>query len=300
MAQNKGILAPLFHFLILLKSDTLKLMNEAPKTALIYKNAGETPLEALERFRAEKIQAGQAEQVKTAVGVLDEKLVKYYTDVPMTYAGRLDPLAEGALLILVGEECKNKEKYLGLDKEYEVEILFGISTDTHDVLGMVDGINEKNAMILPNEIDLSKYIGKFAQKYPPYSSKTVNGKQLHELARADELPAEMPEKEVEIYSIDILGDNKISAKDLESRIISAVDLVKGDFRQNEITKKWGEVLFDVKNATMSDREFTVLKIRVKCSSGTYMRSLADRIGKDLGTFALAFSIKRTKIGKYSV
>ena len=50
--------------------------------------------------------------------------------------GRLDPLAEGVLLILIGDECKNKEKYLGLDKEYEVAIIFGISTDTGDALGL--------------------------------------------------------------------------------------------------------------------------------------------------------------------
>lgn len=77
-----------------------------PTTALIYKHIGETPLEALERFRREQ-------------GIA--------ADVPMTYAGRLDPMAEGLLLILLGEECKNKEKYLGLDKEYEVEVLFGIT-----------------------------------------------------------------------------------------------------------------------------------------------------------------------------
>ena len=56
----------------------------------VHKRWGETPLEALERLRAEE-------------GIA--------ADVPMTYAGRLDPAAEGLLIILTGEECKNKDAY---------------------------------------------------------------------------------------------------------------------------------------------------------------------------------------------
>ena len=71
------------------------------KVILLNKKEGETPLEALEVFRKRKT-----------------KQKKEYKDVKMTYAGRLDPMAEGLLIILTGEECKNKEKYLVLDKEY--------------------------------------------------------------------------------------------------------------------------------------------------------------------------------------
>ena len=90
------------------------------KRVIIYKKVGETPLEALENFRTKRLDEGHVE----------------YRNIPMTYAGRLDPMAEGDLLILIGEECKKKDAYLGLDKEYEVEVLFGIETDTHDVLGI--------------------------------------------------------------------------------------------------------------------------------------------------------------------
>ncbi|MDQ3244755.1 MAG: tRNA pseudouridine(55) synthase TruB, partial [bacterium] len=83
---------------------------------LLNKKEGETPLEALESFR-----------VKAKIG----------KEVKMTYAGRLDPMASGLLIILAGEECKNKEKYLRLDKEYNFEVLFGFATDTYDILGKV-------------------------------------------------------------------------------------------------------------------------------------------------------------------
>src|SRR3989344_5921655 len=72
-----------------------------------YKNRGETPKEALERLRIER-----------------PKL----QNETLSYAGRLDPLAEGGLLILVGEANKEREQYLHLSKKYTVEILFGWST----------------------------------------------------------------------------------------------------------------------------------------------------------------------------
>lgn len=232
----------------------------------MYKNLGETPLEALERLRIEK-------------GISK--------DTPMTYAGRLDPMAEGELLILVGEECKDKEKYLGLDKEYEVEIVFGISTDTYDALGVP--IKSTNSSGKEIEIDLNKYVGRFKQEYPAYSSKTVNGKQLHELARAGELPKEMPRKEVEIYSIEQVNKGTITAADLKRRIGESIKKVKGDFRQEEIIERWEEVLSDV------SEQFEMLTIKVKCSSGTYMRSLAEQMGKERGSMAFALRIKRTRI-----
>jgi tRNA pseudouridine55 synthase len=279
----------------------------------IHKEIGETPLAALERFRSAHPE---------------------FRDLPMTYAGRLDPMAEGALIILVGEECKNKEKYLDLDKEYEVEVVFGVGTDTYDALGLVVGndgesnSNPRNYLnilesdhasrqqgdetsqrategdsefvnSLVSKIDLSAYVGKFSQEYPPYSSKTVGGIQLHELARKDELPEKMPENEVEIYSIEAISRRVISGAELFENILHNVSLIKGDFRQSQIIARWQEVLGASKTgygkiSTDSSSDFEILKIRVKCSSGTYMRSLAHRMGKNLGAGAFVLSINRTK------
>src|SRR3989338_1666703 len=122
----------------------------------IYKKRGETPLEALELFRVEH---------------------PVLNNTPMTYAGRLDPLAEGELVILIGEECKNKEKYTDLDKEYEVEILFGFETDTGEILGIVTkSVFDQHQVLVKNELE--SFVGKHSWKYPAYSSKTVNGKPL--------------------------------------------------------------------------------------------------------------------------
>ena len=234
----------------------------------IYKEQGETPLEALERFR------------------MQERLPQ---DMPLTYAGRLNPMAEGLLLVLSGKDCKDKDKYTGLDKEYEIEIVFGIDTDTYDSLGVIQRVRATNLGSI-NDIDVSKYVGKFIQEYPAYSSKTVDGEQLHTLARAGKLPDDMPTKSVEIYSIKSLCGMDVSGQGLAHTVLEKIKKVKGDFRQREIADRWR--VFSVEHAAA---RFVVLNIQVLCSSGTYMRSLAHRMGQDVGTGAIALSIKRTKI-----
>jgi len=47
-------------------------------------------------------------------------------------------------------------------------------------------------------------------------------------------------------------------------------------------------------------EFPNLEIRVKCSSGTYIRTLGEDIGKALGTGAYLTALRRTKIGNFSI
>lgn len=228
---------------------------------LTYKNIGETPLECLERVRNEY---GKP------------------TATPMTYAGRLDPMAEGLLIILHGEECKEKDKYLGMDKEYEIEVLFGVSTDTYDVLGVIDKIEKKSF----EAIDFEKYKGRFVQEYPRYSSRIIAMK---------EVPEEMPTKEVEIYQIEQIGSKAFSGKKIADSIIGNIKKVNGDFRQKEITELWERFSED-----HSKENFIIVKLKVACSSGTYMRSLANRIGIDAGIPALAYSIKRTRVNGYKV
>ena len=62
-----------------------------------------------------------------------------------------------------------------------------------------------------------------------------------------------------------------------------------DFRIDAVKKSWRQVF-------AHPRSYQVLSLTVSCGSGTYMRSLAARIGASLGTRALALSIRRTRIG----
>jgi tRNA pseudouridine55 synthase len=255
------------------------------KAAIILdKKIGETPLECLERFRASKITAGFVE----------------FSDTPMTYAGRLDPMASGKLLILTGEDCKRKQDYLGLDKEYEVEILFGIDTDTYDILGRISRVDASPSPIAERFGKATqKYVGTFRQAYPAYSSKTIDGKQLHTHAREGTLPdeSEIPRRAVTIYSIEKMEERKIFGAEIARTAIDRISKVTGDFRQAEIIRDWSE--FGISDRALHARSlFSVIKIRVVCGSGAYMRSLAKNIGTDIGVGAIAFSINRTKIGEF--
>ncbi len=226
----------------------------------LYKKRGETPLECMQRS-------------KIALGG--------------TYAGRLDPVAEGLLLILTGNEKKNKEKYLKLDKEYEVEVLFGFTTDSYDILGKVEKVGEKFSLDNFSQKILKSFVGKFSQKYPAYSSK------FWEKARTGKLKdKEISSKDVEIKSIKLLSEKEITKKSLEKYILDSIKLVKGDFRQKEIIKTWQKEL-----AKSKLKRFPVIKIKVRCTSGTYMRSLANNIGEKIGVPALALDIKRVRIGR---
>jgi tRNA pseudouridine55 synthase len=71
--------------------------------------------------------------------------------------------------------------------------------------------------------------------------------------------------------------------------------VRGDFRQKEIIKIWTKKL-----PSLKEQSFYIANLKIKCSSGTYVRTIADSLGTKIDIPALAFSIKRTKVGKYSI
>ena len=240
-------------------------------TVLMHKKIGETPLECLNRLRLEKPEL---------------------QDAVLTYAGRLDPMADGLLLVLVGDECKRREEYLGLDKEYVCEVLWGASTDTYDILGKIVSVDESEKRLQKTPHDLQSFVGKKMQKFPPYSSKPVNGKPLHEWARANRLDEiEVPSKEVEIKSIEVMGDRVVIGKDLEKELIARLSTVRGDFRQGETIKGWADFC-----RKFSAENFLLSTLRISCSTGTYIRGLVDEIGKQNGVNAVVFSLTRTKIG----
>jgi tRNA pseudouridine55 synthase len=255
---------------------TLRTRSSAGQVLNLYKQLGETPRERLERLR---IKAPQ------------------YEHEVLSYAGRLDPMAEGVMLCLVGSANKRREAYLDLGKEYVLDVLFGFATDTYDVLGRVietgDATNLQRAAI---QKALNEFRGTVSQQYPPYSSKTVEGKSLFEWARNNALGAlVLPSRSVTVHDITIEGLYKVKESALLNYIETGVEKVHGDFRQEEIIRTWKRHL-----KTDGTREFKAATIKIICTSGTYARSIAHGLGQELGVPALALHILRTKVGDYSV
>ncbi len=238
----------------------------------LYKLLGETPRERLERLRKEKPQ---------------------YASEVLSYAGRLDPMAEGVMLCLVGGENKNREQYLDLSKEYIVDILFGFSTDSFDILGKIRETAEPTGIKIADiKIALNEFRGKVAQEYPPFSSKPVEGKSLWAWARSGAIESlVLPQRTVTIYDIEIERAYKVKESALRAYIDESIGKVNGDFRQDDILYLWSKHLFKD-----GKREFPCVSVKVSCSSGTYMRGIANKLGVQLGTPALALHILRTRIG----
>ena len=247
----------------------------------VYKPKGLTPLQTINRLR--------------------EKLPEYKNTI-IGFAGRLDPLAHGVLLLMIGEETtKDRDKFLNLPKQYEFEAVFGVSTDTYDVLGLLNNQAMKqwnNQQNLKTEIEdfIKSKLGKQSQIYPPYSSKPVNGKPLYLWARENKLAEiTIPEREIEIFSFELLAISQISASKLYENISKQINSVEGDFRQKEIQKSWED--FFARNTIET---FTTARFVINCSSGTYVRSLVNEMGLTLDTGAIALEIVRTKVGNYSL
>jgi len=237
------------------------------------KNIGETPLEMLGRLRIERPDL-ESER--------------------MTYAGRLDPMASGEMIVLVGDSVHDKEKYQNLDKIYEFQVMFGVATDSNDVLGVITETSEKTPEDSAIEISLREFLArqKFPQTYPPYSSKPVDGKPLWQWAREGRLSEiEMPTHDVQIHEIELLNYETKNVVNIHSDIIKNIGLVNGDFRQSEAVQSWQKYFTELKTD-----QIHIATIRAHVSGGFYVRQFAVDLAKKLGTVGCVIGIKRVSIG----
>ncbi len=165
------------------------------------------------------------------------------------HCGTLDPLATGLLPICLGEATKFSSFTTDLDKTYEVEIKFGIETDTGDIDGEIISKCSNNF----NEIDvksvLRQFTGSQMQTPPMFSALKIKGKPLYSWARKGVFLLRK-ERNIAIHQIDLL-----------------------------------------------DFGYDYVRLRVSCTKGTYIRSLAESIGRALNTKAIVFSLRRVGIGE---
>lgn len=260
----------------------------------IIKEIGETMGQLTERVRREH-------------GVDESKSI--------SFAGRLDPMAHGLVLFVVGqEEIARKADVLGLDKEYIFEVLLGVETDSYDILGVVQTeiiVKEKSVQTYTHteqlRADIDQQLAKIALltelPYPQFSSKTTQGKTLwhtgQELREKQVVGDVIPEQEkifrqVKIRTLVCADIVYMSAKDIYDRVVSRVQLVEGEFGQTHIISSWDRWL-----ERNMGQQFPIATCRVICSSGTYVRTICHVLGENFGG-GCAFDIFRTHVGDYGV
>lgn len=198
------------------------------------------------------------------------------------HTGTLDPFATGVLVMLVGRATRLAQ-YLDKDaKEYEAVVRFGGETDTGDRTGELRITNNELRDFSAAELEnaLANFRGTIEQTPPMYSAKKVAGKKLYELARQG-IEIERKAVTVTIHNLEISVPPK---------------LVKAA----EITSQTAEVTHFKPETRNQKPETLESEIKVLCSAGTYIRTLAEDIGRKLETGAHLAELRRTKAGKFDL
>ena len=186
------------------------------------------------------------------------KLRGIYGQKKIGHTGTLDPMAEGVLIVCLGQATKLSDLILTKDKQYIAKMKLGVVTDTDDTSGNIKASKEDVAKELFEDVSsieerlkitFGEFVGPSMQIPPMYSAIKVNGKKLYEYARAG-IEIEREPRPIEIYDIQL----------------------------QEIFPKTQEVSFSV-----------------RCSKGTYIRSLIRDIGEKLEVGATMSGLLRDDI-----
>jgi tRNA pseudouridine55 synthase len=182
------------------------------------------------------------------------------------HTGTLDPFATGVLVLLVGKATRLAQFLSGEDKEYDAIIRLGYATDTGDRTGKPISGPTGTAPGKLNEQEIEKALaslrGWIDQVPPMFSAKKREGKKLYELARRGE---EVNREPVRVC-------------------IHEFTAIKTD----------GQLFKDNLDGTFDFRAHVV------CSSGTYIRTLAEDFGKRLSIGAHLAELRRTRVGDFAV
>jgi tRNA pseudouridine55 synthase len=182
------------------------------------------------------------------------------------HAGTLDPFATGLLIVLVGNETKKQDSYMKQDKEYVATLKLGFTSTTGDPEGEITSFRHSE---LSDESRITG-LGSFVPTQDDV--EIVLERFLGEISQTPP-----------IYSAIKVNGKRAYKQASEGKV--------PEMKPRQVTIYELEIL---------NYEFPNLEIRVKCSSGTYIRTLAEDIGKALCTGAYLTSLRRTKIGEFNV
>ena len=191
------------------------------------------------------------------------------------HTGTLDSFADGLLVLLSGKLTKLVPYITDFDKTYRVLFYFGKETDTLDPEGTV--IAEKPLPVYADFIAAIRQLTGTIEQVPPvYSAVKQAGVRLSDRVRRGEAVT-VPPRTVTIYSIDIeeifyapVADTGAEHSEADTAAL------------NTAQKVLGAVL------------------RVRCSKGTYIRSLVRDIAHRCGSAAYVYALRRTAVGPFTL
>jgi tRNA pseudouridine55 synthase len=193
------------------------------------------------------------------------------------HTGTLDPMATGVLLLVVGKATRLAKFLSASDKAYDAVVRFGFATDTADAQGQPLGPVGEREMPSRDAIEtaLDAFRGTFMQQPPAFSAKKINGQRSYKLARNARHARLKPSRSVVSDPPDL--------PDLPDQPALPAPV--------SVTTHGLEILA-IEGETM--------RLRVHCSAGFYIRSLAHDLGERLGVGAHLTALRRTRVGDFDL
>ncbi len=207
------------------------------------------------------------------------------------HAGTLDPLATGLLIVCVGNATKKAEQFQSGDKDYLATFEFGATTASFDLEQPVDELfpfeHISEDMVRKA---LTSFIGEQEQVPPMFSAKMVGGVRAYEYARSGE-PVELSTATINIKEMELVSFHPAGETVPESYCETAAGRGKSDLT----------AVRNIHNyhiSSQSDGSRPVATVRIRCSKGTYIRSIARDLGLVLGSGAYLTALRRCGSGSF--
>jgi tRNA pseudouridine55 synthase len=180
------------------------------------------------------------------------------------HTGTLDPFATGILVMLIGKATRLAQFLDKDEKEYEAVIQFGYETDTGDRTGMR---TVKSGMQNEEIVELLR-----TTKW-----ETVFDNFRGEIEQVPPMYSAKKQDGKKLYELARQG-KEVERKPVQVTI-NELELI-------------GEEQIRAPHST--------LRIRVVCSAGTYIRTLAEDIGRRIGVGAHLAELRRSRAGKFTI
>lgn len=177
------------------------------------------------------------------------------------HAGTLDPEVNGVLPIAIGQATKLIELMHTKPKSYIGQGMFGKATDSYDLEGKVLAIKEILEPFSSNQIETGMLkLTGKIEQVPPIYSAVRVNGKRLYEYAREGMPVERPKREVEIYNYSLTADP----------------------------------IYDAETKTEK------FDFAIRCSKGTYVRSLVNDLGDILGAPAVMTSLTRTASSGYDM
>lgn len=183
------------------------------------------------------------------------------------HTGTLDPLATGLLVLLVGRATRLSQFLVSDEKEYIADIRLGIATPTYDAASVAEARGARREVRVTAEqirAVLADFTGTFSQIPPQHSAKKIEGVRAYEMARKNETVNLKP-VEVTVHELELLEPNAAA-----------------------------------RTSHLAPPDSSLVRLRVLCSSGFYVRSLAHDLGQVLGCGGHLEALRRTRAGRFRI